>query len=114
MKTSAEIFVRHPKQDRVNNLLSKSFAPYESAVVSIEFSGLKNDSKVLMIKNDKDQSAQFLWQQNIISAHIEKGYFKEIINDLGVTVHHNEDSITVINGGARQFLTAELKYTNLH
>jgi hypothetical protein len=109
MKTSSEIFVQHPEQDRINDLLSKSFAPYESTVVSIEFSGLKNDSKVLMIKNDKGQSAQFLWQQNIVSAHIEKGYFKEVVNDLGVTVHHSEDSITIINGGAQQFLTAELK-----
>lgn len=109
MKTSAETFNHHPEVKRTNKILSRSFAPYESAVIGIHFSDFKDDSALLIIKNDRGESAQFSWQQNIVSSHIEKGYFKEVMNDLGVTVHHREDSITIINGGAQQFLTAELK-----
>jgi hypothetical protein len=109
MKTSAETFEYPSEQKKVNNLLSKSFAPYESTVINIEISDLKNDSEVLTIKNDKGQLALFSWQQNLVRKHIEKGYFKEVMNDLGVTVHHTENSLTLINGGAQQFLTADLK-----
>ncbi|MCE4065127.1 hypothetical protein LXM63_08465 [Chryseobacterium gleum] len=37
------------------------------------------------------------------------GYFKEIINDLGVKVNHYDGLITVTNGGGKQYLEAELK-----
>lgn len=112
MKTSAEIFnsnFENVKPAISEMILSKPFAPSESTVISIRHSDFKINLGVLLIRNDKGQSAQFSWQQNLIPTHLEKGYFKEIINDLGVTVHYNEDSITVINGGAPQFLTAELK-----
>lgn len=109
MKTSAETFDHHPEVKTTNKILSRSFAPYESTVIDIPFLDFKDNSALLIIKNDRGESAQFLWQQNVVSSHIEKGYFKEVINDLGVTVHHNENSITVINGGVQQFLTAELK-----
>lgn len=109
METSVERFNNYPEEKIINNILSKSFAPRESAVISIQFSDFKDDSALLIIKNNKGEYAQFSWQQNVVSAHIEKGYFKEVLNDLGVTVHHTEDSITVINGGVQQFLIAELK-----
>lgn len=109
MKTSAETFDHHSEENRLNKIVSRSFAPYESAVTGILSVGFKNDSTLLLIKNDRGESAQFSWQQNVVSSPIEKGYFKEMLNDLGVTVHHTENSITVINGGAQQFLTAELK-----
>ncbi|WP_294288634.1 hypothetical protein [uncultured Chryseobacterium sp.] len=109
MKASAETSDYHPNEKIINKILSKSFAPFESVVTGIQFSDFRDDSALLMIKNDRGESAEFSWQQNVVSSHIEKGYFKEVMNDLGVTVHHNEDSITVINGGAQQFLTAELK-----
>lgn len=112
MKTSVEIFnsnLENKKQAASNVIFSKPFAPNESSVIPIKVPTFKNGSDVLMIKNNKGQSAQFSWQQNLVSTHLEKGYFKEVMNDLGVTVHYNENSITVINGGAPQFLTAELK-----
>lgn len=109
MKTSAEISDHLSDRKIINKILSRSFAPYESAVIGIHSSDFKDDPALLIIKNDRGKSAQFSWQQNIVSSHIEKGYFKEVMNDLGVTVHHREDSITIINGGAQQFLTAELK-----
>lgn len=115
MKTSVEIFnsnLEEKKQIASNVIFSRHFAPHESSVAPIKISTFKNGPALLMIKNNKGQSAQFSWQQNLVSTHLEKGYFKEVMNDLGVTVHYNENSITVINGGAQQFLTAEMESFN--
>ena len=115
MKTSVEIFNSNLEEKKLatsNVIFSKPFAPHESSVAPVKIPTFKNGLDVLMIKNDKGQSAQFSWQRNLVSTHLEKGYFKEVINDLGVTVHYNENSITVINGGAQQFLTAELEGFN--
>lgn len=52
----------------------------------------------------------FLWQRNIVPSSTAKtGYFKSVVNDLGVTVVHNNGSVTFTNGGAGQYLKAELK-----
>lgn len=107
MKTAVEISEKETKEHHFKSiiLLSKDFAPHESSVEEIDTAILRNDFGILIIKNNQDQTAQFSWQKNIVSSNTESGYFKEIMNDLGVTVHHNEDSITVINGGVKQFLT---------
>lgn len=115
MKTSAEIFnsnLENVKPAISKMILSKPFAPSESTVISIRHSDFKNNLGVLLIRNNKGQSAQFSWQQNLVPTHLEKGYFKEVINDLGVRIHYNENSITVINGGAQQFLTVEMESFN--
>lgn len=107
MKTAVEICETDAQEHHFKSviLLSKDFAPHESSVAEIDTAILKNDFGILIIKNSKDQTAEFSWQKNIISSNTESGYFKEIMNDLGVTVHHNEDSIAIINGGVKQFLT---------
>ncbi len=111
MKTSVEILGDHSEPEQptgLNIILSKELAPLESIVAVIRFPDIKNNFRFLIIENDKGQSACFLWQQNIISSPSETGYFKEVMNDLGVTVHHSADSITIINGGIKQFLNAKL------
>ena len=107
MKTALETSEADAKENHFKSviLLSKDFAPNESSVAEIDTAILKNNFGILIIKNSRDQTAEFSWQKNIISSNTESGYFKEITNDLGVTVHHNEDSITVINGGVKQLLT---------
>lgn len=90
------------------DLLGKSFAPSESVVVDIEPFGFGSTLGTLMIQNGSGQFAMFLWQRNINSS-AKTGYFKEIVNDLGVSVVHNNGSITFTNGGAAQYLKAELK-----
>lgn len=91
------------------NLLSKDFAPHESSVVEIKISDLENTFGTLTIQNSNGQSARFSWQKNVISSNTETGYFKEVMNDLGVVVNCNENSVTVINGGVKQFLVANLE-----
>lgn len=92
------------------DLLSKEFVANENLVVDIEPYGFGSTLGTLMIQNKNNQFAQFLWQRNIDPTNTAKtGYFKEVINELGVTVIHNNGSITVTNGGAAQYLKAELK-----
>lgn len=107
MKTTDEIMEINSieKKSTSINLLSKDFAPNESSVAEIKISDLENTFGTLMIQNNNGKFAQFSWQKNVVSTNTETGYFKEIMNDLGVIVHHNEDSVTVINGGVQQFLT---------
>ncbi len=107
MKTAVEICETDAQEHHFKSviLLSKDFAPHESSVAEIDIAILKNDFGILIIKNSQNETAEFSWQKNIISSNTESGYFKEIMNDLGVTVHHNEDSIAIINGGVKQFLT---------
>lgn len=87
-------------------VLAKDFVANESAVIDLKSSGVEDKLKSLVFQNQKGQSAQFLWQ----SDHVEmKGYFKEVINDLGVKVAHYDGFLTVTNGGGRQFLEAKVK-----
>ncbi|MGE8555031.1 MAG: hypothetical protein ACN6OB_14025 [Chryseobacterium jejuense] len=87
-------------------VLAKEFVANESAVIDLKSSGVEDKLKSLVFQNQKGQSAQFLWQ----SDHVEmKGYFKEVINDLGVKVAHYDGHLTVTNGGGRQFLEAKVK-----
>lgn len=79
---------------------SNDFAPYETMVIDQNMSKINYDQN-LVISNTLGAAAEFTWQKGITG----KGYFKELINDIGVTVDHNSDSITVTNGGARQILT---------
>ncbi|MDH6251711.1 hypothetical protein M2347_001438 [Chryseobacterium sp. H1D6B] len=90
------------------NLLAKEFAANESLVVDIEPFGFGSTLGTLMMHNSSGQFAQFLWQRNINST-AKTGYFKEIVNELGVSIVHNNGSISVTNGGASQYLKAELK-----
>lgn len=111
MKIAVEILNGDSKQEQQKNLniiLYRELVPHESAVATIIFPDTKYNFRSLLIENDKGQSARFSWQQNVVSSHSETGYFKEVMNDLGVKVHYNEDSITIINGGVKQFLTAKL------
>lgn len=90
------------------DLLGKLFAPNESLVVDIEPFGFGSTLGTLMMQNGGGQFAMFLWQR-YINGIAKTGYFKEIVNDLGVSVAHNDGSITFTNGGAEQYLKAELK-----
>lgn len=92
------------------DLLSKNFTANESLVVDIEPYGFGSTLGTLMIQNKNNQFAQFLWQRNIDSTNTDKtGYFKEIVNELGVTLDHYDGYFTVTNGGVGQYLKAELK-----
>ncbi|WP_336962410.1 hypothetical protein [Chryseobacterium contaminans] len=86
-------------------VLAKDFVANESAVIDLRSSGFEDSLNVLTFQNQRGQSAQFLWQ----SDGLKRGYFKEIINDLGVKVAHYDGFLTVTNGGGRQFLEAEVK-----
>ncbi|MFC3159856.1 hypothetical protein SAMN05443633_11422 [Chryseobacterium arachidis] len=111
MKTADEILEINSKEKNLTsiNLLSKEFAPNESSVAEINISKLNNTFGTLIIQNSNGQSAEFSWQKNVLSSNTETGYFKEIRNDLGIVVHYNENSITVINGGVKQFLVVNLE-----
>lgn len=92
-------------------VLDKDFAANESVVINIEAFGFESTLGSLLFQNKKGQFAMFLWQRNIISDHSAKtGYFKEVVNELGVVVDHHDSFITVINGGVGQYLKAELKF----
>ncbi|MGE8433491.1 hypothetical protein [Chryseobacterium joostei] len=93
----------------MNNLmiLTKDFVANESVVVDLKSTGVEDRLNSLIFQNKSGQSAQFLWQYH----NVEKiGYFKEIMNDLGVKVAHYDGFLTVTNGGGRQYLKAEVKY----
>lgn len=107
MKTDDGILEINSTEKNITSicLLSKDFAPNESSVAEIKIHDPENAFGILNIQNSNGQSAQFSWQKNVLSSNTETGYFKEIMNDLGVVVHHYENSITVINGGVKQFLT---------
>lgn len=92
------------RQKKENTILDETrindFAPYETMVIDKNIAKINYDHN-LVISNTLGAAAEFTWQKGIT----EKGYFKELLNDIGVTVDHNSDSITVTNGGARQILT---------
>lgn len=89
------------------SILSDNFVAYESLVVTISIK--LSEFKKLILKNNSGQCAEFLWQKNTVSDNADKGYFKETLNDLGVKINHTGDSVVIINGGAAQYLKAELK-----
>lgn len=82
-------------------VLAKNFVANESAVVDIKPFGFGSK---LVFQNKTGQLAKFLWQSNDVE---KKGYFKEVMNDLGVKIAHYDGFITVTNGGGRQYLEAE-------
>lgn len=86
-------------------ILTKDFVANESAVVDIKSLGSERPLRSLLFRNKTGQSANFIWQKNIVS---DTGYFKEIINELGVKVAHYDGFITITNGGGIQHLKAEL------
>lgn len=88
-------------------VLAKDFVANESVVIDLKSSGVENKLNSLVFQNQKGQSAQFLWQFDHVKM---KGYFKEIINDLGVKVVNYDGFLTVTNGGGSQFLEAEVKW----
>ncbi|MBL1221731.1 hypothetical protein JET18_12845 [Chryseobacterium sp. L7] len=92
----------------VNLLQKKYFNASEANAIPIEPFGFGSTLGTLMLQNDSGQFAMFLWQRNI-STNINKGYFKQVVNDLGVTVVHDNGQITITNGGTPQYLKAELK-----
>lgn len=87
-------------------VLAKDFVANESVVIDIRSNEMDNSSRSLIFQNQKGQSAEFLWQSFDVE---KKGYFKEIMNDLGVKVAHYEGFLTVTNGGGKQYLKAEIK-----
>ncbi|MBP2617424.1 hypothetical protein [Chryseobacterium jejuense] len=87
-------------------VLAKDFVANESVVIDLKSSGVEDKLNSLVFQNQKGQSAQFLWQPDNVKM---KGYFKEIINDLGVKVAHYDGFLTITNGGGSQFLEAEVK-----
>lgn len=87
-------------------VLAKDFVANESVVIDLKSTGLKSTLNSLIFQNQKGQSAQFLWQSGSIE---NKGYFKEMMNDLGVKVAHYDGFLTVTNGGGMQYLEAEIK-----
>ncbi|WPO82646.1 hypothetical protein SD427_18070 [Chryseobacterium sp. JJR-5R] len=89
------------------SLSSDNFAANESLVIAISIK--PSAFKKLLLKNNSGQRAEFLWQKNTVSDDPDKGYFKETLNDLGVKINHTGDSVVIINGGAAQYLKAELK-----
>lgn len=87
-------------------ILTKDFVANESVVIDLISSGFENRLDSLIFQNQKGQSAQFLWQPG----HVKKsGYFKEIMNDLGIRVAHYDGFLTITNGGGKQYLEAKVK-----
>ncbi|UKB84087.1 hypothetical protein LF887_00110 [Chryseobacterium sp. MEBOG06] len=91
-------------------VLTKDFSANESAVIDIRSLGLINRFGTLIFENQTGKAAQFSWQRDE-TPYGEKrtGYFKEIMNDLGVKVSHYKGFITVTNGGGSQHLEVELQ-----
>lgn len=87
-------------------ILAKDFVANESMVVDLKSSGFENGMGSLVFQNQSGQSAQFRWQAQSLE---KAGYFKEIINNLGVKIAHYDGFLTVTNGGGKQYLEAELK-----
>ncbi|AZA78729.1 hypothetical protein EG347_15050 [Chryseobacterium sp. G0186] len=96
--------MKHPMSKFM--VLTKDFVANESVVIDLKSHGLGNALGSLIFQNKTGQSARFLWQSYDAE---KKGYFKEIMNDLGVKVAHYDGFITVTNGGGVQHLEAELK-----
>ncbi len=87
-------------------VIAKDFVANESVVIDLKSSGIANRFNSLIFQNQKGESAQFLWQSDNIE---RRGYFKEVVNDLGVKIAHYDGFLTVTNGGGRQYLEAEVK-----
>lgn len=87
-------------------VLAKEFVANESVVIDLKSSGVQDKLNSLVFQNHKRQAAQFLWQFNTVE---KRGYFKEVMNDLGVKIAHYDGFLTVTNGGGRQYLEAEVK-----
>ncbi|KAA0125982.1 hypothetical protein FY557_19760 [Chryseobacterium sp. SN22] len=90
------------------DLFDKQFIANESIIIDIEPFGYGSTLGTLLIHNSSGGFAMFLWQRNINNT-AKTGYFKEITNDLGISVIHNDGSITFTNGSNGQYLKAELK-----
>lgn len=86
-------------------ILAKEFVANESVVIDLKSAGVQSTLNSLVFQNHNRQTAQFLWQFNTVE---KRGYFKEVINDLGVKVAHYDGFLTVTNGGGRQYLKAEV------
>jgi hypothetical protein len=95
----------------LSRILSHDFAAYESVVIDNKNLNLQS-FKILIIKNRNGETAEFIWQKNSISENQAEGYLKEMINNLGVKVNRNGNSVVIINGGAEQYLRVELKVSN--
>lgn len=92
----------------INLLPKKYFNANEVKGIGIEPFGFGSTLGTLMLQNDSGQFAMFLWQRDI-DTNLNKGYFKQVVNDLGVTVGHDNGEITITNGNTGQWLKAELK-----
>lgn len=91
-------------------VLTKDFSANESAVIDIRSLGFINGFGTLIFENQTGKAAQFSWQKDEIpDSEKRTGYFKEIMNDLGVKVSHYEGFITVTNGGGNQHLEVEFE-----
>lgn len=89
---------------------AKDFVAHESTVVDIRSLGVESTLKSLMLQNKAGQWAEFRWQVEALPYDMENtGYFKEVINELGVKVAHYDGFVTITNGGGGQHLIAELK-----
>lgn len=86
-------------------ILAKEFVANESVVIDLKSAGVQSTLNSLVFQNHNRQTAQFLWQFNTVE---KRGYFKEVMNDLGVKVAHYDGFLTVTNGGGRQYLEAEV------
>jgi hypothetical protein len=95
----------------LSRILSHDFAAHESIVIDDEDLNLQS-FKTLIIKDRNGETAEFIWQKNSISENQSQGYLKEVINNLGVKVNYNGNSVVIINGGAEQYLRVELKLSN--
>lgn len=87
-------------------ILAKDFVANESMVVDIQSFGFENRPVFLVFQNQSGESAQFFWQSHDAK---NAGYFKEVVNNLGVKIAHYDGFLTVTNGGGKQYLEAELK-----
>ncbi|MFZ4930526.1 hypothetical protein [Chryseobacterium sp. Mn2064] len=91
-------------------VLAKDFVPNESAVIDIKSTRYIDTLGTLEFQNNTGQVAEFHWQGDIIPENREQaGYFKEMMNDLGIKVNHYDGFITVTNGGGSQYLEGKLK-----
>lgn len=91
------------------NLLPKHyFNANQIHSIDIEPFGFGSTLGTLLFQNESGQFAMFLWQRNIHD-NANKGYFKSVVNDLGVAVVHENGQITITNSNTAQYLKAELK-----
>ena len=93
----------------IDLLPKKKFNANEVNEIDIEPFGFGSTLGTLMLQNDSGQFAMFLWQRSISTPPVNQGYFLSIVNNLGVTVTHNNGKITITNGSTAQWLKAELK-----